>query len=78
MLEEPVSFFLQEIGNESKCTIFDTVGNVRTATPEECVGVERAAAWDDVAVKQRLMDTFAGGRTRLANDSSRRRATLSP
>lgn len=59
-LEEPVSFFLQNAVNPRKCTIFDTAGNERTATPAECVGLESAAVWEDAAVKQRLLDTFAG------------------
>lgn len=59
-LLQPVVQFHQDDANYRKCTIFDSVGNVQQATPEECLELERAAVWEDHAVKQRLLDTFAG------------------
>lgn len=44
-LTEPVVRFMQSAGDHRRCTIFDTAGNERPATPEECVGIERAAVW---------------------------------
>jgi len=59
-LEKPVVFFRQDEASYRNCTIYDSVGNTRRATPEECEGLERSAAWEDGAVKQRLVDMFAG------------------
>ena len=58
-LQVPVVQFHQAVGNP-RCIIFDTSGNQRNATPEECMTLERAAVWEDAAVRQRLLDTFAG------------------
>ncbi len=57
---EPVIAFHQEIGDYRKCTIFDNLGNERVATPEECIGLERASVWDAHHIEQRLLDTFEG------------------
>jgi hypothetical protein len=57
---EPVVAFHQEIGDFRKCIIFDTEGNEREATPEECVGLERDAVWDTHHIEERLLDTFEG------------------
>lgn len=57
---EPVVSFMQDLGNYRNCTIFDTAGMERQATPEECVGLERAAVWDPHHIEQRLLDTFEG------------------
>jgi Immunity protein 26 len=57
---EPVVAFHQEIGDFRKCIIFDTIGNERAATPEECIGLERDAVWDAHHIEQRLLDTFEG------------------
>ena len=59
-LAEPVVAFHQEIGDFRKCIIFDTIGNERAATPEECVGLERDAVWEARHIEQRLLDTFEG------------------
>jgi hypothetical protein len=56
----PVVQFQQEIGDFRKCTIFDSDGNERIATPRECVGLERAAVWEAHHVEERLLDTFEG------------------
>ncbi len=55
---QPIVQFMQDIGNFRDCTIFDTVGNSRRAEPQECVGLERSAVWEEVGVEQRLLDTF--------------------
>lgn len=59
-LTEPVVRFMQSAGDHRRCTIFDTAGNERPATPEECVGIERAAVWEARHVEERLRDTFNG------------------
>jgi hypothetical protein len=59
-LSQPIVQFMQDIGNFRDCTIFDTVGNSRRAEPQECVGLERSAVWEEVGVEERLLDTFMG------------------
>lgn len=59
-LAQPVVRFRQDIANLQDCMIFDTAGNVRSATPEECVGLEAAAVWDQHHVEGRLLDFFMG------------------
>ncbi|MGI5241940.1 immunity 26/phosphotriesterase HocA family protein [Dactylosporangium sp. CA-139066] len=57
---EPVVQFTQDRADWRKCTIFDTAGLERAATPQECVGLERAAVWDMPHIEERLLDTFEG------------------
>jgi hypothetical protein len=57
-LTRPVVQFMQDLGNFRRCTIFDTAGNERAAAPQECVGLERAAVWEQASVEQRLLDAF--------------------
>jgi hypothetical protein len=57
---EPSIFFMQSIENYRNCTIFDSAGMERSATPEECVGLERASVWDPPLIETRLLDTFEG------------------
>jgi hypothetical protein len=59
-LTQPVVQFMQDLGNFRRCTIFDTVGNERAAEPQECVGLERAAVWEQASVEKRLLDAFQG------------------
>jgi len=59
-LAQPVVRFRQDVGDFRRCTIYDTVGNERTANPQECVGLERSAVWEQHAVEERLLDTFMG------------------
>ncbi|HZH78158.1 MAG TPA: Imm26 family immunity protein [Archangium sp.] len=59
-LTQPVVQFMQDLGNFRRCTLFDTVGNERAAEPQECVGLERAAVWEQSSVEQRLLDAFQG------------------
>lgn len=56
----PVVSFMQDLADFRKCTIFDSAGMERPATPEECIGLERAAVWDSHHIAQRLLDTFMG------------------
>ena len=60
VVAEPVVAFHQEIGDFRKCVIFDSLGNERAATPEECIGLERDAVWDQEHIEERLLDTFMG------------------
>lgn len=57
-LTKPVVMFTQDLADFRKCTVYDTVGNERRATPDECEGLERSAAWEDEHVKERLLDLF--------------------
>ena len=59
-LSQPIVQFRQDVGNFRRCTIFDTVGNSRSAEPQECVGLERMAVWEQPAVEGRLLDTLMG------------------
>ena len=56
----PIVQFRQDIGNFRRCDIFDTLGNERAAEPEECMGLERLAVWEERGVEGRLLDTFMG------------------
>lgn len=64
-LTQPIVQFRQDVGNFRRCTIFDTVGNSRSAEPQECVGLERMAVWEQHGVEERLLDAFLG----RSNDS---------
>ncbi|ATB39544.1 hypothetical protein CYFUS_004988 [Cystobacter fuscus] len=59
-LTQPVVQFMQDLGDFRRCNIFDTAGHERAAEPQECVGVERAAVWEQESVEERLLDTFLG------------------
>ncbi|PTL84104.1 immunity 26/phosphotriesterase HocA family protein [Vitiosangium sp. GDMCC 1.1324] len=59
-LAQPIVQFRQDMGNFRDCTIFDTVGNSRSAEPQECVGLEAMAVWEQHGVENRLLDTFMG------------------
>jgi hypothetical protein len=56
----PVVRFMQDLADYRKCRIFDSAGMSRSATPEECIGLERAAIWDDWHIEERLLDIFMG------------------
>jgi hypothetical protein len=56
----PVVRFRQSIADFRKCVIFDSAGMRKEATPEECVGLERAAAWEPHHIEERLLDSFMG------------------
>lgn len=57
---QPVVSYMQDLLDFRKCTIFDTAGNTREATPEECVGIEQAAVWEPEGIEEWLLDTFMG------------------
>ena len=59
-LAQPIVQFRQDVGNFRRCTIFDNVGNSRSAEPQECIGLEAMAVWEQHAVEERLLDTFMG------------------
>ncbi|MFE8595588.1 immunity 26/phosphotriesterase HocA family protein [Archangium violaceum] len=59
-LAQPIVQFRQDVGDFRRCEIFDTVGNSRSAEPQECVGLEVLAVWEQHAVEERLLDTFMG------------------
>jgi len=59
-LTQPVVQFMQDIGNFRRCTIFDTAGNERAAEPQECIGLERAAVWEQHSVEERLLNDLLG------------------
>ncbi|HZH15043.1 MAG TPA: Imm26 family immunity protein [Archangium sp.] len=59
-LRQPLVRFMQDVGDFRRCTIFDTAGNSRTAEPEECVGLERAAVWEQDSIEERLLDALLG------------------
>ncbi|MFL5355523.1 immunity 26/phosphotriesterase HocA family protein [Archangium sp.] len=59
-LAQPIVQFRQDVGDFRRCTIFDNVGNSRSAEPQECVGLERMTVWEQHAVEARLLDTFMG------------------
>lgn len=59
-LAQPLVRFTQDIGDFRKCVIWDTAGNERAAEPHECIGLERAAVWEQHSIEERLLDTFMG------------------
>lgn len=59
-LTQPVVRFHQDIGDFRRCTIYDSAGNERAAEPQECIGLERAAVWEQHHLEERLLDAFTG------------------
>jgi hypothetical protein len=59
-LTQPLVRFTQDLGDFRRCTIFDTAGNERDAEPQDCVGLERAAVWEQESIEERLLDTLLG------------------
>lgn len=57
---EPVVMFMQDRLHPTRCLIFDSEGGERSATPEECVGLERSVAWSVHRMEERLLDYFLG------------------
>jgi hypothetical protein len=54
----PVPTFIQDPIN-GQLSIY-LLGNIRPATQEECIGLERCAVWSPEHVEERLRDHFAG------------------
>lgn len=57
---EPFLRYWQDLLDHRHCIIFDSLGNERAASPEECVGIEQSAVWEAQAIEERLLDTFEG------------------
>ena len=57
---EPVVRFKQSLADPTRCVIYDSVGNERQATPQQCIGLEPPATWDGKHVEERLLDYFSG------------------
>jgi hypothetical protein len=57
-LRQPVVQFMQDTADPSHCTIVDSAGNERPASPEDCVGLERVAVWEAKHIRDRLLDTL--------------------
>lgn len=55
---KPVIRFTQDLADFRKCTLYDSAGMSRDATPEECIGLERASTWDKHHVEARILDHF--------------------
>lgn len=50
----------QSIGDPEDCIISDEDGNEKKVSPNECVGLETAAVWEDNHVEDRILDTIHG------------------
>lgn len=57
---QPVVKFMQDLLDFRQCVIFDSTGMEKEVSPEECIGLERAAVWDMHHVEERLLDHFLG------------------
>lgn len=57
---EPVVRFRQDLVDPTDCVLTDSTGGTRRASPQECIGVERAAVWDGRQIERRLLDHFTG------------------
>ncbi|WNG17282.1 immunity 26/phosphotriesterase HocA family protein [Cystobacter fuscus] len=64
-LTQPITQFRMEVGPLRRCTIFDSIGNSREATPKECIGLEPATVWESHGVERRLLDAFMGRPNRV-------------
>jgi hypothetical protein len=54
-------FFWQNVTGNGACRILDPVAHrTFTASPDECIGLERQAVWDDVHIESRIIDAYAG------------------
>lgn len=58
-VEVPLRFHQPE-GAADELSIVDGKGNVRSATPAECEGLERALVWVPRSVEDRLCDHYRG------------------
>ncbi len=52
--------FNQSLGNYEDCTIFYNDGKEYKAPPEECIGLERSAVWDEHSLVERIEDYYSG------------------
>ena len=61
--DEPIAIperFMQNISRPWECKILSGPGQMRAATPEECIGLERASVYDAPDVESRLKYHYAG------------------
>jgi len=58
-LKQPVPLFIQDVGDPKICHL-DIKDERKKVSPEECIGVERFAAWSHQHVEQRLADHYNG------------------
>jgi len=56
--------FIQDALDKRQFSIYDG-GQIRPATRQECVGLERAAVWQPEHVEERLRDHFAGRKNEI-------------
>lgn len=61
-------FFIQDWIDPNNCRIVDVNGTIRSATPEECMGIEPAITWSAENVEERIEDTRAGRPNRQLED----------
>ncbi|WP_027803465.1 Imm26 family immunity protein [Paraburkholderia dilworthii] len=57
---KPVVRYRQDLVDFRKCTIYDSEGMTREATPEECIGLEGASTWDKQHIEARILDHYMG------------------
>ena len=50
--------FTQSLGNYQDCVIFYQDGREYKAKPEECIGLERSAVWDEHSLVDRIEDHY--------------------
>jgi hypothetical protein len=72
---QPFLRYSQDVLDYQQCVIFDSLGNERPATPEECVGIEQSAVWEAQGIEERLLDAFEG---RANAEEVRSRVRLKP
>ncbi len=58
-LTKPTARFIQDPLHPSRFQIY-VAGEIREASKQECVGLERCAVWDPQHVEDRLRDHYAG------------------
>jgi hypothetical protein len=58
-LSEPQSTFIQDSLNPNRFQIY-TAGEIKSATRDECEGLERCAVWEPEHVEDRIKDHFEG------------------
>ncbi|MEU9288516.1 hypothetical protein AB0D57_28440 [Streptomyces sp. NPDC048275] len=59
-LPEIPRFFRQNAVNPQDCELVDSVGGARSIDPQECVGLERDAVWEQGHIEQRIIDFYEG------------------
>ena len=50
--------FMQSLGNYEDCTIFYKNGIEHKVLPEDCIGLERSAVWDEHSLVERIEDYY--------------------